>query len=390
MRKKDVQQMNKNLFLFNHRKEINRLLNKWMSDKHYDVRNLLDCNSEYLMAFGEKSNGKSTAFQMLLCIINVLFGAESVLLRLYDEDFKKGRAEKMFAGVPNEFIKDVTNGKYDEIVYKHYGWYFAKYNQDEEKYIMPEKPFCHRLCILNAGSSFQFPDVEVIFFDEFIRKDTNRNVPEEFVEFQTVISTVKRDKTSLQILMAGNTVNYYSCYFKEMGLTNIRNQKQGTIDTYQYGESELSVSVEYCDTPIGKDKSSNKYFAFNNPKLQMITSGKWQLDIYPHLPVRYRPKDIILSYYIKFDDMMFQCDIVNRDNNIFTYIFNENIKTPDFSCDIIYMQQYDGRPNINRCINKCTTEWQKYIWQFFVQNKIFYQDNQVGDIIRAYLKWCLA
>lgn len=389
LKKKEILSQDKTLFIYNHYKEINKLLSKWMNDEHYDIRNLLKCNSEYLIAFGEKSNGKSTASQMVLCICYWLFDAQSVLLRLYDEDFKKGRANGMFGGIPKGFISDITRGKYEMIVYRNFAWYFANYDAEKDEYQLHPEPFCFRHCILNAGSSFQHPKVEIILFDEFIRKDTTRNVADEFVEFQTIVSTIKRNKTSLQILMMGNTVNYFSVYFIEMGLKNIRNQKQGTIDTYTYGNSDLSVSVEYCDTPIGKNQKSNKYFAFNNPKLDMITKGAWQLDIYPHLPVKYRPKDIILSYYIKFDERMFQCDIIQRDNSYFTYIHTDITKTPDFNNDIIYMMQEDSRPNIAKNISRPIYDFQKTIWSFFPSHKVFYQNNEIGDEIRAYLKWCI-
>lgn len=389
LKKKDIEHLDKTLFIYTHYKEINKILQKWMNDKYYDIRNLLRCNSEYLIAFGEKSNGKSTASQMVLCICYWLFDVHSVLLRLYDEDFKKGRAQGMFGGIPDGFIADITKGKYAQIVYRNFAWYFANYDEEKDEYQLHPEPFCYRHCILNAGSSFQHPKVEIILFDEFIRKDTQRNAPDEFIEFQTIVSTIKRNKTSLQILMMGNTVNYFSVYFVEMGLKNIRQQKQGTIDTYTYGNSDLSVSVEYCDTPIGKNQKSNKYFAFNNPKLDMITKGSWQLDIYPHLPVKYRPKDIVLSYYIKFDDRMFQCDIVQRDNSSFTYIHTDITKTPDFNNDIIYMMQEDSRPNISKNISKPVYDFQRVIWSFFPSHKVFYQNNEIGDEIRAYLKWCI-
>ena len=90
MKKKDLQVIDKTLFIYNHYKEINKYLSKWMNNEHYDIRNLLKCNSEYLIAFGEKSNGKSTASQMVLIICYWLFNAQSVLLNGYDEDFKKG------------------------------------------------------------------------------------------------------------------------------------------------------------------------------------------------------------------------------------------------------------------------------------------------------------
>ena len=388
MRKNEIT-IDKGLFIQTHLKEILKAIEPWMSNKHYDIRNLLKCNSEYLIAFGEKSNGKSTAMQMLGIICYCLFDVQCVLLRLYDEDFKKGRAEKMFGGIPKDFIEKQTHGKYDTIIYKHFAWHLAKYDIEKDLYIIDEQPFCFRQCILNAGSSFQMPKVQLILFDEFIRKDTQRNVSDEFVEYCTVVSTIKRDKTSLQILMMGNTVNYYSIYFVEMGLKNIRNQKQGTIDTYNYGDSTLSVSVEYCDTQMGKNSESNKYFAFNNPKLKMISNGAWQLDIYPHLPIKYKPKDFILSYYIKFDSKMFQCDIVNKDMNQFTFIHDEITKTPDFNCDIIYMIEEDARPNITKNISRCQYDWQQTIWQFYPTHKVFYKTNEIGDEIHAYLKWCL-
>lgn len=380
--------VNDGLFLIAHQKDILKKLNKWMSPKYYDVRPLMACDSQYLMVFGEKSNGKSTGWQLVLCICYLLFGTQSILLRLYDEDFKKGRAEGMFGGVPNGFIKDITDGRYETIVYKHYGWYFARYNTETSKYDLDERPFCYRQCILNAGSSFQYPDVELILFDEFIRKDTARNVPDEFIEFQTVVSTIKRNKTSLQIIMCGNTVNYFSVYFKEMGLSNIRKQVQGSIDRYRYGTSDLSVSVEYAETPKEKNLKSNDYFAFGNSRLGMITSGKWQLEIYPHLPKKYRPKDIVLKYYIKFDDKMFQCDIVSRDDNTFTYIHTDIDKTPDYNTDVIYDNKADGRFNIIPNILKPVNDWSRTIASFYSLNKVFYETNETGDLIRAYLNTC--
>ena len=73
-----------------------------------------------------------------------------------------------------------------------------------------------------------------------------------------------------------------------------------TIDLYTYGESNLRVAVEYSQGIKKESKKSNKYFAFDNPKLQMITNGKWEIDIYPHLPHKYKPKDIKFIYYIKY------------------------------------------------------------------------------------------
>ena len=58
--------------------------------------------------------------------------------------------------------------------------------------------------------------------------------------------------------MLGNTVNRYCPYFKEMGLAHIKEMKPGDIDLYRYGDSELTVAVEYT-TP--KKNSPDEYFA---------------------------------------------------------------------------------------------------------------------------------
>lgn len=415
----DISKVDKGLIVFNHYKEIEKYLKPYMTKQYYDGRELLQHNSEYLMAFGEKSNGKSTFFQMVLCICWWLYGYQSVLLRLYDEDFKKGRAEKMFGGLPQypnknpkgkSFIANLTNDKYDTVVYTNYKYYFAKYDDKKGQYNMAEKPFCFRQCILNAGSSFQMPDVQLIFFDEFIRKDTMRNVPDEFVEFQTVISTIKRSKTTLQVFMAGNTVNYYSCYFTEFGISKmVKAQKQGTILDVSINDRGGTLSVEYCDTPEEKDKASDKYFV-DSTKVNMIMNGAWQLDNYPHLPCKYKLKDIILTFFIKFDNTMFKCDFVCVDKKskesefhdvtgkeikvsnttmMFVYIqYPDEYTKIDYNSDIIYQLEYDSRPNVNRYINVITYEWQRPIFEMFKTNKIFYQNNEIGDTIRAYLKQC--
>ena len=184
-----------------------------------------------------------------------------------------------------------------------------------------------------------------------------------------------------------NTVNKFCPYFKEMGLTNILSMKQGSIDLYTYGESKLKVAVEYADSKK-KFKKNNFYFAFNNPKLKMITGGAWELNIYPHAPVKWLPKNIIFTYFIDFNDNIYQCEIINKDNNVFTYIHEKTtpIKNPDK--DIIYTLDYNPKINYNVNILKPLTEYQNKITWFYTHDRVYYQDNNVGDAINNYLKIC--
>ena len=203
------------------------------------------------------------------------------------------------------------------------------------------------------------------------------------------VSTIVRKREDVKIYMLGNTVNKYCPYFKEMGLEHIQKMKQGTIDVYQYGDSHLTVAVEYCKTiDNGDSKGANKYFAFNNPKLSMITGGAWELNIYPHLPYKYKNKDILLTYFIEFSDNIYQCEVINIKDDYFTYIHNKTTPIQDENTDLVYSLDYSPKPNYNRSIFRPINGVQKKILWFFMNDKVFYQDNNVGDAIANFLKIC--
>ena len=45
----------------------------------------------------------------------------------------------------------------------------------------------------------------------------------------------------------------------------------------------------------------------------MVTSGVWELDIYPHLPIKYNPKDVLFTYFIEFDNIN---PIISNNKNV--------------------------------------------------------------------------
>ena len=203
-----------------------------------------------------------------------------------------------------------------------------------------------------------------------------------------VISTIVRQRSDVKIFMAGNTVNQYCPYFTEMGLTHIKEMDKGAIEVYKYGESKLRVAVEYADSISKKGKPSDIYFAFDNPKLTMITGGSWEMAMYPHLPYKYLPKDVIFTYFMRFNDELLQCKIINTNNSLFTYIHRKTTPIQNEDKDIIYELEYDPRPNHIRNMRHCSLKLNKKIGQFFADNQVFYQDNEVGEIVRNYLVQC--
>ena len=188
--------------------------------------------------------------------------------------------------------------------------------------------------------------------------------------------------------MLGNTVNKSCPYFQEMGLSHVKEQEPGTIDVYHYGESGLEVVAEYC-SPTSKrgGKKSDVYFAFDNPELQMITQGSWEIAIYPHKPCKYAPKDVDCLFFIEFENDLLQCECVSVDSGPFIFIHRKTtpIKYPDE--DIVYTTKPSERWNYKMCLTKQTDSFSRRVCVFFRENKVFYADNEVGEIVRNYLMW---
>ena len=201
----------------------------------------------------------------------------------------------------------------------------------------------------------------------------------------SIISTIVRSRNDVTIFMLGNTVNKYCPYFVEMGLNHVQNMRQGAIEVYKYGETSLKVAVEYCSN-LNKNKPSDVYFAFNNPKLQMITGGVWEMALYPHCPVKYLPKNVVLEYFIVFDGNTLHCEVVDTGKDSFTFIHRKTTPIQDDDNDIIYSLDYSPKPNHVRRMSRPVNKWQKMIAQYFIEDRVFYQDNEVGEIVRNYLQ----
>lgn len=356
--------------------------------KYYNLNAILKTNSTYNVIIGERSNGKTYA--TLKYGVEQYFknGAQIALIRRWQTDIKGNRASEIFkALLSNDEIYKISKGEFQGIHYYGGKYYLCNYG-DDGKAIYNEKdiiayPFS--LSDTEHNKSISYPNIKTIIFDEFLTRLVY--LPDEFILFMNTVSTIVRNRTDVEIFLLGNTVNKYSPYFDEMGLKNVRNQIQGTIDVYKYGNSQLKVAVEYCKA-TGKSKKNSFYFAFDNPKLEMIKTGAWELDIFPHCPIKYKPKDILFTYFIEFGGDLFQCEIVNKDNHIFTFIHEKTTPLKNTDKDLIYSLDFNPKINYNRNIYHAHSEIHKKVRSFYVQDKVYYQDNNVGNTISNYLKAC--
>lgn len=367
---------------------------KKRQDEFYNLQPILAEHAHYNIIFGERSNGKT--YSVLLYIIRLYAKKkyQGALLRRMQEDFVGKRGASLFNPlVENGEIAKYTDGEFDNVYYYASRWYLCKYVENEKgqmERITDTKPFMYGFAIsqMEHEKGNGYPEVKTIVFDEFITR--MGYLRDEFVLFMNTLSTIIRNRDDVKIFMLGNTVNKYCPYFDEMGLRHIKEMRQGEIDLYSLKHSSgkiLKVAVEYCK-PFEKGKKSDFYFAFDNQKLEMITRGVWEIDIYPHCPYRYVPNDVLFTYFIDFDNNLLQCEIVQIDDIRFTFIHRKTtpLKNPDL--DLIYSPKYDPRPNWRRKITKPMLPIEKRITEFYASDKVFYQDNEVGEVVRNYLIWC--
>ena len=353
--------------------------------KFYSLVNILNKKADYNIIFGERSNGKTYATLAYGIKNYIETGEQMAYIRRWREDLRGKRAESLYANhVANGYIEELTNGEFNSVFYIGGKWYLAKYDPEKKKYVPQTTPFCYGFCLSEQEheKSSSYPNVTTIVFDEFLTR--RYYLPDEFMLFMNLLSTIIRQRDNVKVFMLGNTINKFCPYFTEMGLKQVANMEQGTIDIYKFGRHGAVVAVEYCSTLV-KQKASNKYFCFDNQNLEMITGGKWEMAAYPHLPTKYKPSDVLFVYYIVFNEYILQGNIIQHGSENFTYIHMKTtpIKDPDNS--LIYSLQMNGKPNYKRKLLSSATYLETQVARYFATDKVFYQNNEVGEIVRNYL-----
>lgn len=357
----------------------------------YSVDNILSKKCQYNMIIGERSNGKT--YSSLEVILKKWWekGEQGAYIRRYKEDYRGKRGQQLFEGhETNGNIAKITNGEWTNVKYYSGRWYLSKKDETLNTMVTQEEPFCYAFSLsdMEHDKSTSYSRVTTIIFDEFLTR--SYYLQDEFVLFMNVLSTIIRHRDNVTIFMLANTVNKYAPYFKEMGLRHVADMELGKIDIYSYGESKLKVAVERCKSLNKEGKKSDVYFAFDNPSLAMITGGAWEINIYPHNPRKFTRADIIFVFFICFNDNILQCEVVRLEDCQYIYIHNKTTKIQDEDHDIIFSEEYDPRPNHFRNIRRGTSKVEQKIGYYFANDKVFYQDNEVGEVVNNYLQFCVA
>lgn len=374
-----------------------------MKQEFYTLKNIFKVapDAKYYVIYGQRSNGKTFSVLEYALDNYLKTGKQLGIIRRFKEDFNGGNASVMFRNlVSNEIrgniVEKMSDGEWNNIFYYRGCWYLEHLDEDGKQDKKDPNPLAYRFALTDEehDKSTAYPQITTILFDEFITR--GYYLPNEFIKFMNVLSTIIRLRDDVRIFMCGNSIDKYSPYFAEMGLNKVKVQKKGTIDIYKYGESSLQVAVEYSDFPM-KKKKSDVYFSFDNPSLKMITTGEWEISLYPHCPVDYYPTDIIYQYFIDFDGELLHCEVIDKviekgngdtESLIFTFVHRKTTPIKDDGISMIYRKDYNPKGNHARKLTNPSNNLQKKLWWFYQADKVYYQDNSVGETMRSYLNWC--
>lgn len=330
------------------------------------------------MIMGQRSNGKT--YWWCDEALNRYEKTEegSAYIRRYDSEIKAENISTLFE--PHDISK-ITKGKWNGTEYKKHAFTLVWRNEDGIIEKRDTKPFCNTYA-LNTWEASKGADrgvVTWICFDEFMTR--RRYLSNEFVIFQNILSSIIRDRANALVFMLANTVNKYCPYFKEMGLTRVDMMKPGDIDLYTFGNSGLSVAVEMC-TESKTTKEVSKYYAFDNPQLEMITKGSWEIASYPHLDMSVTKEMIQFKFYILFNRQLVCGDVIVTGDYLFIlYHMHTGNHVPDNN-DVMYLPVHDGAMMHAVTLNERKTRLHEIVAQLISEGREFYSDNSVGEIIR--------
>lgn len=359
-------------------------------DLYYNIAPIDATGAIYRLIVGQRSNGKT--YSVCRHIIEDYFneGKRGAYIRRYEESITPKNLQSLFN--PHlQLIWELSDHKWNSIFYRAKEFHLCAIDSEGKIIAKDDTAFCITAAI-NTSENTKGEDrgeVHTIVFDEFMTRSGYLN--NEFVRFMNLLSTLIRDRESAVVYMLANTVNKYCPYFAEMGLKNIDKLAQGEIAVYTYGSSDLTVAVELCDEVQATKQTASKYFAFDNPQLQMITRGAWEFQIYPRAPYKILPEDIVLKFYIQFAEQLLACEVVHSTlkqycNDVFIFVHPQ---TKDISIDdstIMYVSDFSSCRMHVRFLKDQPTDGHKLIYSLIQRKAVCFSDNDTGEVFRNWLQ----
>ena len=357
----------------------------------YDGRDLLKEDPLLSLVFSGRSDGKTYFFIERALDTYLNTGMCSVYARRHDEIFKSPDMKDLCEPL---VVNDKLAGtKWDGIEYRKGGWwlYYNKMEDDAEDELDCKKVWDSQAFLRAVGMSTSiahkggtFVNVRDVIIDEVITRGVY--LINELDIFENFISTIARFDDSIRFYLLGNTVDTECPYFDYFDVIPGENIQQGDIVkmTTKMGDLELRTAVEWSKSD--PNKKSNVYFLSSKTQSsKMITTGSFESADYPTCPVeKIFPKDRKFEFFLLWKTRLVKGSLVMIGKERFVY-FEKWEEAIDEDKDIVFSDFLDPRRN---WIQNIFNSRFKITQQTIRENRMFYDCNGTGEIVRRYLIYC--
>ena len=346
--------------------------------KHWNADNLIACDADINIAYGERSNGKSYQMKHKRGVIKYLeTGKRFILMRRFREEITNDKIEKYFDDVD---VEKLTKGKYNCITTYRKAIYLSNFNSETFKVIRGEKiGYAVALSTEQNYAGGSFLDVEDIIFEEFMTRSRylGENEPDKLMNFYC---TVDRKRKTTKLWLVGNSISRVCPYIYEWGLHEIiSKQKQGTIETLELDSTDddkVKLAIEFCEDT----GASSHTIGWSK---DMMNSGSWQSSPQPHLPKSYKCYNTIFRFIFQYQNFSFICELLQDKEEKdkvcwFIYPMNQNKKIKKNQLVISDQVKIDRFWQRNIYDITLPNENLKRLLSTFREDKIFYCNDLVG------------
>lgn len=346
--------------------------------------------AKYFDIFSMRSIGKTTNVLLLGLCCNALYDTEIIYIRQIEEMILPKATKDLFEIIADpafEYIKILTDGRYNGVTYKARRWYYCNYDDAGKLLDVAPRHFMFMCSVdkaINLKSGFNAPRGDFLVFDEFINPVYT---PDEFVSFCDLVKTIIRDRQSPIIWMLANTIDRESPYYHEMEIYDeVRDMQPG--DRIQKTTMDgTAISVTYVSPDIKKKEKLRKinalFFGFQNKKLGSITGQDWSIKPKPHIPRCSEDQYAVImdNIYVMAHCKYLKLDIIQHDDlgvccfvHWATRVHEDSII---LTCEDITDKRFYfglGPPRL-----------QAMLTRLIVSNKLYYASNDCAAFLSHYV-----
>lgn len=342
----------------------------------------------WFLFWGQRSNGKT--FSVIDGCMRA--GLRIAYIRRYDTEIENADMIDLFNGDHN--INQITNEEYNNVCIKSgKKLYYCNYDENGKISEISDRDIAQCFSI-NRWEKYKGADrgqFDVIIFDEFMSEN---ELPDEYIKFKNMLSTLLRNRDNSIIVMLANSFNPFSIYFDELQVNEIV-QGMKRSETKTVDRNGTKILLHWCKKSDVTKKVNNKFFGFDlgKERYTMIEGGNWQIKDYPHCTVPYINKPInsggnVIAYmYILFRSKIMRVAVINSilvPPFIHCYFVNElpekatAIFTPntDIQTNVTYL-------NIRQWVMS-NGKRGKLFQELLDSNRIYFNTNLEGEFFKTW------